>query len=51
MDDIDSGADEDQPHDAMTGSQDNDIPEFNFYMDHQYSPALEPGPLHVLQYC
>ena len=51
MDNIDSRADEDQPHDVMTGSQDNDILEFDLYMDHQYSPAPELGPSCVSQYC
>ena len=44
--------DEDQPHNVIMGSQDNNIPELGFYiyMDCQYSPALELGPLRVSKY-
>ena len=50
VDNINSGADEDQPHDVIMGSQDNNILELGFYMDHQYSPELEPGPSRVSKY-
>ena len=38
MDDADLGV-----HEAMAGSEDNDISEFGLHMDHQYYPAVEPG--------
>jgi len=44
---IDQGAAKDQPHNVMTGSQDNDISGVDLHID---SPTLELGPLHVLQY-
>ena len=48
---VDLGTGEDQPHNAMTGSQNHDTFEFGFHIDHTYSPALEPGLLCVLRYC
>jgi len=50
VDDIDLGMGKDQPHDATTGSQDNDISGFDFHLDHQYSPAPERGPSRVSRY-
>jgi len=50
VDDIDQGAAKDQPHNAMTGSQDNDILGVDFHTDYQYAPTLEPGPSHVSRY-
>jgi len=50
VNDIDEGAAKDQPHNAMMGSQDNDISGVDFHIDYQYTPTPEPGPLHVLQY-
>ncbi len=34
VDDIDLGVGKDQPHDTMTGSQDNSILGFDFHLDH-----------------
>jgi hypothetical protein len=38
---------DDQPHDAMTGSHDDNTSAFDFHMDHSLSPQLEPGPSRV----
>ena len=50
VDDIDQGAANDQPHIAMTGSQDNDISGVDYHIDCQYAPTPEPGPSHVSRY-
>ena len=50
MGDIDQGATKDQPHNAMTGSQDNDISGVDFHTDYKYAPTPEPGPLHISPY-
>ena len=50
VNDIDQGAAKDQPHNAMTGSQDNDISGVDLHIDYQSTPTPEPGPSHVLRY-
>ena len=49
VNDIDQGTAKDQPHNAMTGPQDNDISGVDLHIDYQYIPTLEPGPSHVPQ--
>ena len=51
LDDVDLGMGEDQPHNAMRGSQNHNTFKFSFHTDQTYSPALEPGLSHVLCYC
>jgi len=36
VDDADLGVHDDQLHEAMAGSEDNDISEFGLHMDHKY---------------
>ena len=45
VDNTDLGG-KDQPYNAMMDPQDNDISAFNLNIEHQHSPAPEPGPLH-----
>ena len=49
MDDVDLPVDKDQPYDVTMASQNNYTFEFRFGDDHTYTPALEPGPSHVLR--
>jgi len=43
VDNLDLEADDDQPHDATTGSQDNEISAFEFQIDQPLSPPPEPA--------